>query len=596
MRKVKIASSWAVLSLFLGSGVLAVDAPPKFKVKSVFFEGNQAFGDGILKQVMLTRPAGFLRPSYYYAEIFRDDLKNLVELYRRNGYLEADIAGTQVVIDSTGRTVHIHVQISEGELTCVEGVTVFGNSIFTDDLLFQKTKIRIGDPLNRKKIQDATLAILTLYSNAGYLEAEVTPDIRVNQETHRALIDFVIHEKAQFTISEIRLEGLQKTLAKVVLRELLFHPGEVVRYSSLLKSQRRLYLTGLFESVFIRPQPAADGNSTQKCILIELQEKMSREFNIGIGYGSVEKARVTLGVSNTNLAGTARKIGLTTRISFVNRCLEASFTEPWTLGSPWRTDANLLTEYLEEPGFDLRRTGGRVEIGRSFWERSNASITYRYEDAKLSHVRVRPIPEKYKSNVRSLTLSLNYDSRDNLFNASQGLYLEWTSEFAGSFLHGTDTFVRSIGRFKYLYPWKSSTILAGSLELGWMDFFGTSHDIPLNERFYTGGPNSLRGFGYRLVGPLDQHNVPTGGKSKLVCNLEIRHSLYKMIGLVFFVDLGNVWSDPKHYHFSDLRTSPGFGFRVNTPIGILRCDYGINLQPRKGESPGRWVFNMGQAF
>jgi outer membrane protein insertion porin family len=255
-----------------------------------------------------------------------------------------------------------------------------------------------------------------------------------------------------------------------------------------------------------------------------------------------------------------------------------------------------LTEYAEEPGFDFTRTGGRIEIGRSFAHRSSASLTYRQERVKLRRIKVRPVPEKYKTNLRTLALSLIYDTRDNLFNSTTGVYLEWTNEMAGSFLKGTDTFARSIGRAKYFHRLTASTLLAHSLEVGWMDVFGSSREIPLNERFFAGGPNSLRGFEYRLVGPLDDNDYPLGGRFKTVLNMELRQGLYKWIGAVLFADMGNVWREMGLAHLDDIRFSPGIGLRLNTPLGIFRCDYGVNVDPKRDEASGRVVFNMGQAF
>jgi outer membrane protein insertion porin family len=585
-----------LLSLLVGSGAPSANDSEKFKVTSVVFDGNKAFSERSLKKVMLTRKAGFLRPSYYHPDIFKEDLLSLEEFYRQNGYLEIALGEVRIVIDSTKQTVDILIPITEGELTHVEDLAFLGNTVFSDDVLFEKANIRSGDPLKRLEIQNTAVAILTLYSNNGYLETDATPDVRINEETHRALVDFLIEENNQFRVGQILLEGADKTKPAVVQRELLFSPGDIVRYSHLLQSQRDLYLTGLFESVFIRPQPPADEDSAKKDILVELRERMAWELNAGIGYGSIEKARLTLGLANMNLAGTARKVGLTGKISFVNRRAEISFTEPWTLGYRWRTDINLLTEYAEEPGFDLTRTGGRIEVGRSFSHRSSASLTYRQEQVNLRHIRVRPVPEKYKINLRTLTLSLVYDTRDNLFNSTRGLYLEWTNEMAGAFLRGTDTFVRSIGRAKYFHRLTGSTLLAHSLEAGWMDVFGSSREIPLNERFFTGGPNSLRGFEYRLVGPLDENDYPLGGKFKTTLNLEVRQGLYKWVGGVLFTDMGNVWKEMEGAHLDDIRVSPGLGLRVNTPLGIFRCDYGINVKPRRNEASGRVVFNMGQAF
>jgi outer membrane protein insertion porin family len=162
-----------IFFLFLGSGILAKEPSRRLKVSSVTFVGNQVFSDHRLQRVMLTRPSGFLSRSYYYPEIFEDDLKSLVLFYQQNGYLEAQIEDTQVNIDTTNRVVHVHIRISEGELTLIEGVTVFGNYVFSDSLLFNRVAIKPKEPFKRMKIQDATLSLLTLYANSGYLEAEV---------------------------------------------------------------------------------------------------------------------------------------------------------------------------------------------------------------------------------------------------------------------------------------------------------------------------------------------------------------------------------------------------------------------------------------
>ncbi|MGB7063244.1 MAG: outer membrane protein assembly factor BamA [Candidatus Zixiibacteriota bacterium] len=597
MRNSRLAFCLLTIFLLSASGLLAKEPLKRLKVSSVTFEGNQAFERGRLKRVMLTRPSGFLSRSYYHRHIFEDDLRSLLLFYQQNGYLEVEIADTQVTVDTTGGEVDIRIRLSEGELTSIEGVSIFGNTVFGDSVLLDRIKVKPGDPLKPARIQDASLSILTLYADNGYLEAEMKPDVRINYETHRALVDFALEEKTQFRIADIRLEGLERTKAKVVKRELLFRPGEVIKYSRLLESQRRLYLTGLFQSVFIRPQPAASGDSAEKDILIELKENESLEFNVAAGYGSVEKIRGRVEVFNSNLAGTALKAGLTLRASFIGRAAEASFTEPWTLGVPWKTDLNFLAEYLEEPGYDIFRKVGRLVVGRTFGRRSTASVAYRYEDAELSNVQVEDIPQELKSKLRTLALSLIYDTRDNLFNSTRGIYAEGRNELAGSFLSGTDTFVRLSGRLKYFHPLKRSTILATSLEIGWMDFFGTSKDIPLNERLYAGGPNSIRGFGYQLVGPLDSQGDPIGGRFQLVWNLlEIRQSIYRMIGGVLFADVGNVWLSASEFQLRDVRTSAGVGLRVNTPIGIARLDYGINLQPEEGEPGQRLYFNMGQAF
>ncbi|GAB4374487.1 MAG: outer membrane protein assembly factor BamA [Calditrichia bacterium] len=569
----------------------------KYKIKTVRFEGNQVFSDSRLHTVMISRPSTFLNPSVYHEAVFQEDLKMLQLFYHQNGYLEAEITHYSVSIDSVKKQVHISIQIHEGELTYIEGVTIFGNKAFSDELIMKKIKINGGDPFNRKKIEEATLALLTLYAENGFLDAEINPDVRINRELHRAIIDFQITERNQYRIGEIRISGNNKTDPQVIRRELNFKSGEIVNYTRLLQSQRKLYLTGLFQSVFITPQKSSVGDSNLKDILIDLKENESIEFSVAAGYGTVDKVRGKAEVYNHNLMGTARKIGLLGRVSFIYRSIEASFTEPWTLGIPWKTDINLFAEYKEEPGYDFSRVGGRITYGRNFLKRSNANLSYRHENVGLKNLRVREVPEKLRNNVRSLKLSLIYDTRDNLFNPASGVYLELSNELAGSFLKGDISFFRTIAQFKSFQKLGRETVVGSNLELGLIDVEGGISRVPLNERFYSGGPNSIRGFNYQEVGPLDDRGFPIGGAFKVVFNIvEIRQTFYKMIGGVAFLDAGNVWTRKEHFNFRDIRLAAGMGLRVNTPIGLARLDYGFNLNPYPGEPSGKLYFSMGQAF
>lgn len=573
------------------------EASPRWTVASVSFEGNDSFTDKELRRLLVTRPSRFLFSSPYHPTVLENDLKNLERFYKRQGYLQATIEGHDVAMDSTSGEVSISIRISEGALTRMERVTVFGNTVFPDNLPFKKTAIRAGDPLKAKAIESATTGIMTLYADQGYLDAEVRPDVQTNPETNLAIVDFLIEEGEQFRIAEIRIDTLAKTKESVVRRELSFQPGDVIKYTELLQSQRRLYMTGLFQSVFVRPQATGREDSAKKDILIEIREHESIELAAGIGYGTEERLRGSAEISNSNIAGSARKAGIEGEASLIRRGVEVSFTEPRTLGTRVRGDLSVSYRYFDEPGYELERKAAKISLGRALGERSRVSLGFKYMDDNLVRVEVAEVPEDLKANLRSLGLSLIHDTRNVLSNTTSGIYLEWNGELTGAILGGTDSFARTSLQGRYFRPLTSTTTLASAFEVGWMDRLRGAREIPLGERFYTGGPNSLRGFRYQHVGPLDQLGKPVGGLFESVLNLvEIRQDVYRMIGLVLFVDVGNVWSHIRAFHPRDYRTSAGTGLRINTPIGILRGDLGVNLDPRDGEPRARFHFSVGQAF
>jgi outer membrane protein insertion porin family len=476
-------------------------------------------------------------------------------------------------------------------------VAVFGNQFFSDSLLRAQIRLHKGEALRKRLIQESVQAILSAYAEQGYLDAAVTPNVQVNSEAHLALVDFLITEGYQFRVDSIRITGKDKTKRHVVTRELLFKPAQIIKYSRVLKSQRQLYLTGLFESAFIRPVPASSGDTLAKDILVELKERPSSEFGVMLGYGSLEKIRGQIELTTNNLSGTARQAGIVLEANFIKQGTSVSFSDPWTFGTRWKTDIGLYFEMRQEPGYDQRLLGARLTVGRRLGLHTNLAVSFRAENTDLSHIEVYNDIGEIDPRIRTLSLSLTRDTRDNLFNARSGEYFEWTNELAGGFLSGTNTFARSIARLKLFRPWGRETVIASAIDIGLMGHLGEEEEIPLSERFYTGGPTSLRGFGYQMAGPTDIDGTPQGGNFKIVWNaVEIRRTIYKAFGLAGFVDVGNVWNEIATFRIDNLRYTAGIGLRVGSPLGLLRLDYGVNLDRRGDEPRTRLFLGIGQAI
>lgn len=581
------------VSLCGGAAFSAEKAP---KIRRVVIDGNHVYSDNRLRRMMITSVSGVFTKKRFNAVILEEDIAAIEEFYHQNGYLEANITGYAAEIDSSRGLALIRLTLTEGELTTVEGVSVLGNTAFPDSVLMKYIKVAVDKPFRSLQVEASTMALITLYADHGYLDAEVNPEIRVDSERHRALVDFTIREKAQCRIGKIRIQGLEKTRRTVVNREFLFEEGEVVDYSRLLESQRSIYMTGLFQSVFIRPQIAADGDSTVRDIIVEMRENMSGEFNIAGGYGAIDKARGKIEIFNNNLRGTALKLGLIGRISHVQRGVETSFTNPWTFNSPWRTDLNVYTEWKSETGYDFDRFGGKLTFGRKI--RANAyTMTWRNEHVRLGNVETSEIPDKLKSDTRSLKMSVIRDTRDNLFDTAKGQYYELSGEFGAFFTTTSYGFFRLTGQAKRFFPIGSTTVAATSFDVGFINARRGYAVIPLQERYYIGGPNSLRGFAYEKAGLLDDKGVPAGGTVKIVWNIiEIRRDIYKMFGAAVFADAGGVWANAADISLSNVRWDIGYGFRLNTPVGLARLDYGFNIDRDKGEKARQVFFSMGQAF
>jgi len=576
---------------------LAVGKPHKFKIKTVFIGGNHAYTDKRLRRVIVSKPSVLFNPVYYYPDVLKDDLVGLQLFYQQNGYLSAFIEEFTVTLDSVKERADIRIRINEGELTRIDGITIFDNTVFSDSVLKRLIPLKPGDPLREAAISDGTLALLKLYADHGYLDAEATPEVRIDSLAHLASIDYFIHEHTQFRIDSTLFKGLTKTKMRVVLREMEFKTGEIVNYSKLLKSQRNLYLTGLFQSAFVKPVAPQSGEAGMKDILIELKENKSREYNFSLGYGTVERARTGIGLFNTNWRGSAQKIGLSIKLSFVEAGVEASFSEPWTFNTRWSTDLGALIDYQKDPSYDLKTIGGRVTVGRILRNRWSTSLTYRHQNVELSKIKVVTLPENIRTNIRSLKLTLSRDLRDNLFNPTKGSYLEQSIETAGLFRSASTSFTRIRVLARYFRTVSTGTVIGSGMEFAWMGSPRGFNSIILSERLYAGGPSTLRAFKYKRAGPLDVSGNPLGGGFLAVWNaVEVRQSIYKMLGGVVFLDVGNVWNRIGDAKMDEVRLSPGLGIRVDTPLGLFRTDYGVNIYPQGSEPSGMFYFSVGQAF
>ena len=301
----------------------------KWRIKHVAFQGNKIYSNQQILKVMISRPSRFLQPSYFFPMILQDDLKAIENFYNQNGYLQARIESHEVVRDSLNWRVSINIKIYEGELTRVGAVSLFGCRFFPEKALLSKIKFREGEPFKRKEVETTTMVLLSMYAALCFLEAEITPNLYFSENTRNAFIDFVIIENTQSFTDSIKITGLKKTKPEIVRRELSFKKLEIINYSELKKSQRRLYLTGLFQSVFIRLiMNRKTRIQVEKIYSVEANEKKSGELNVSVGYESIEKLRGRVEIFNTNLQGSARKIGLSGKVSFINYAAEASFTDP----------------------------------------------------------------------------------------------------------------------------------------------------------------------------------------------------------------------------------------------------------------------------
>ena len=586
----------AVLVLVLAATSVRA-AEPSWIVGDVTFTGNRAFSEKTLLKQMVMRPSRLLDKVSFSRSALEDDIEELNSFYRNGGFLDVQIRLENVEMDSVRHRVRMTIAIQERERTFVAGVVVFGNRAFPDSLILSLVRTKVGQPLISRRINEDVRRILDYMTERGYLEAQVSPEIRIDREDHRAFVEFTVKEGAQIHVSEVEIVGLERVRPRAVTRELQFVRGQVLSMSAIRESMRRLYRTGLFRTVEIRPVLRDSTEGAERAVVVQVGEVDFGQVEAGIGYGTLDRIRASLGASYGNVFGLGQKVGVRGRASFVTRKGEIAFSDPWALGLPAQVDVSGYYEHHDEPSYEAIFRGMRFTVGAQVRRRTMLRLSLRWEDVDWRKLMGAPPRDVRAKNTHSLTASYAFDARNDLFNPTKGTYSLFEMEVAGLGGAGTNQFVKVTSEWRGYRPWRSGSYLSSALRTGWVREYGESKEVPIQERFFAGGSRTLRGFGEKEAGPLTEEGIPRGGRFLLVINLlEWRFPLYKMIAGAVFAEAGNVWEDWRRVGLRQVRWVAGLGVRANSPLGVVRLDFGFKLDRRPGESIGAVLVDIGQAF
>jgi outer membrane protein insertion porin family len=299
--------------------------------------------------------------------------------------------------------------------------------------------------------------------------------------------------------------------------------------------------------------------------------------------------------------------------------MELSFSEPWLFDYPVSFGFDIYHRVHERDedlgyGYNEKVTGGDLRLGKELSEYLRGDLVYRLDEIDISDFEDDTSQdfkdEGGKNLVSSLTPSVTFDNRDNVFNPRRGNYLTGGMQLAGGPLGGDKNFWKFSGRASHYIPMPRNAVLEFRGRIGLADPFSGDNKIPIYERFFAGGAYSVRGYEERKVGPVDSSSHdPIGGASMLIGNIEYTYPLFEFLKVAAFYDVGNVWEKigdiGSNKNANGVENSGGFkssfgiGLRIKTPIGPILLDYGIPMDKESGEDSkkaGRFHFSASHNF
>ena len=580
-----------------------INEGPKLYVTSIEFEGNKSFTAKQLKKNIQTSEKGFFSWLTSSGDLDRTKLAQdsdlLTNFYLNQGYIHARVGDPQVDIEPDG--IRITFKIDEGARFKVGKIDISGDMILPKKDLLKDLSLSQSVYFNREKLRNDVIALTDLYGNYGYAHADVKP--LVNEDADRLIVDinYSIQKKQEVYFENIFISGNTRTRDKVIRRELKVHEQERFDGAALKKSIRNLYRLDYFEDIKV---DSLKGSADDKMVLkIDVTEKSTGMFSFGAGYSSEESVFLVGSISEHNFLGRGQTLSLGGQIGGSTTRYTLSFTEPWLFDIPLSATISAYDQDKEWDLYDRHSKGGGLGFSYRIYDYTRVYFGYAYDS---SDVYVHPdvvvddtIKEIEGVNVTSsVSLGLGYDSRDSIYNPTEGSKHSINFEYAG--LGGDVGFNKYMVETAWYFPLFKGLIGMVHGKAGAIVKNSDDKLLPDYEKFYLGGINSLRGFDYHGVHltNVNSDGVETevGGTRMVQFNFEVIIPIVKQMGVmgVVFFDTGNVYDDS--FDLGDLRRTAGYGFRWFSPIAPIRIEYGKVLDPREGDPDGQWEFTMGGSF
>ncbi len=603
-----------------------IDEGSNVKIKGLFFEGNSAIDDKELAKVLETQKRDWLSwltgSGRFDQKKFKEDLELLRTYYRNQGYLDITVDEDSVVLayKSDGH-LEITIPVIEGQFYTLGEMSLENATIFTTGELLSVVDVTPGTAFSPEKVDAAAADIREYYTSRGYLDAGVRAERVPNMQTRAIDLVFRVRESEKFYVESIKVEGNTITKTRVILRELALRPGDVFDLKRMNTSENRLRNTRYFGDV--RMNPESTNVPGRRDLSVTVSEGRTGNFTFGAGFGSVESAVVYFELTQGNFdlfnwrsgfRGDGQKFRFRASLGSTSNEVIIAFEEPWLFEQRLAFGVELFRRESDYNSSDYNelRTGFELYLRRRLFELVEARMSYRFEIVEIFDVGKGTDPandgiadvfqaaDGEKDVVSKVGLTLLRDTRDSLMFTRRGNRTSLMSELAG--LGGDVNYLKLEARTAHFIPtfdlYEQTFSIIG--RVGTVSTYSNSDEVPFYDRFYLGGPDSLRGFEHRDVGPRDNddEDEAIGGNSYGMLSFEYGFRIAEPLGLVAFYDCGFVNESDYDFSPSNYASNWGIGARIIMMGSPLKLDLGIPITvPDDAEDNGaQFNFSFGTRF
>jgi len=541
--------------------------------------------------------------------------------YIAEGFLDAVVDPPRYTYREQSNQVDAIIPIHEGKQYFFGDVSFSGRAIYDAETLRGQMLDLLQQPYTDARVADIPRRLQTYFKTRGYYDVKVeatgAPEEAVNGHVP---VEIAIAAGPLYHFDGVTVSGLDRLRPGYVTKRFSKLSGQTYSPDVLDERFRTLMGTGLFNVLQIKPVPV-DGNLLR--LDISAEEAKSKEFGLAIGYGSYEGGIFGVLFRDRDLFGYGRPLTTSIEVSQRGYKGEIAYEDPFLFDTDFAFKARLAALTFDFDGYSKFELGGRLELTRKITKQDEAGVIFAVRHVEITSAAIKPIFLGETSYfVNTLGFTNTFDLRESPLVSPRGLVINNTLDLALNAFGSDIEFVRGTVRVGYYIPFGPKPLAPGVVEdntgSGLQRWFrqsslafgaraGIIHSlttsgadeataIPIDERFFNGGGNSVRSFGERDLGPHDRKGHPIGGEFFTIFNIEYTVPIFGELEGALFTDAGNLLPTAEEPGLGDMRYALGVGLRYKLPIGPVRLDYGVNPNPQNGEDFGAFHFSFGFAF
>ncbi len=590
--------------------VFRISEGKKLTIEKLVITGNIYMTEKEIRKVMDTSEKGFLSfitdSGTFKKDVLENDERKIEALYQNAGFLDSKVFDPKM--DRGKKGLILTIRVYEGKQYRIGEIRFAGESGIPDATLRKTVKLKTGDLFDRETLLADLLALTTLVNDQGYAQALVSPGVEKRKEYPVADVTYRFERGTKFHFGKVEILGNTKTLDRIVRRNLEVADGALYTATGLKESKENLTRTSYFKDVKISTAPSKTPGEMD--VKVEVQEGPTGTLSGGLGYSSIDKIFGVVNLSENNLFGRGWRLSLGSQFGARRTTFNIDFRDPYFLDTDFSLLLSLYKLKLVYNDFEKDSEGGRVGLGYRLSRFTTANLSFSHDVTTINARSGVPPTEtvaeeiaKGEQTSRSLIFSATRNTTDKFMDPSRGTVQSGTLQYAGGPLGGDSQFVKYLLDAKAYYPVTPTTTFSWNLLWGHVistDGGWASGQVPLFERFFLGGPYSIRGFQARSLSPTDPNTgEQIGGNKELVANLEYVFPLITEVGFkgVFFLDAGNAWAQGQWpFYDQGVWIGYGAGIRWYSPMGPLRFEMGWNVNRPQGAPPRVFEFTVGTPF